>query len=178
MRRPLAHIATAAVATAAVATAAVLALAGGCTAPAPTPDPERTTLPYWDATLPVPDRVADLLARMDLADKVGQVHPGQQVRHPVRHGQCGVPVRQGRPLGVRGGCRRGAPAGQCEDGCCGDGCCRDVGERPAHVPMVPPEVRASGWIDRPGRGFYQPDAAPRPDRDPGCLLYTSPSPRD
>src|SRR5665647_1741131 len=73
MRRPLAHIATAAVATAAVATAAVLALAGGCTAPAPTPDPERTTLPYWDATLPVPDRVADLLARMDLADKVGQM---------------------------------------------------------------------------------------------------------
>src|SRR5665811_2617955 len=73
MRRPLALIATAAVATAAVATAAVLALAGGCTAPAPTPDRERTTLPYWDATLPVPDRVADLLARMDLADKVGQM---------------------------------------------------------------------------------------------------------
>ena len=63
MRRPLALIGI----------AAVLALAGGCTAPAPTPDPERTTLPYWDATLPVPDRVADLLARMDLADKVGQM---------------------------------------------------------------------------------------------------------
>src|SRR5674476_1224606 len=43
------------------------------TAPAPTPDPERTARPYWDATLPVPDRVADLLARMDLADKVGQM---------------------------------------------------------------------------------------------------------
>ncbi len=63
MRRPLALIGI----------AAVLALAGGCTAPAPTPDPERATLPYWDATLPVPDRVADLLARMDLADKVGQM---------------------------------------------------------------------------------------------------------
>ena len=68
MRRNLALIARAAVAAAAVA-----ALAGGCTAPAPAPDPERTTLPYWDATLPVPDRVADLLARMDLADKVGQM---------------------------------------------------------------------------------------------------------
>src|SRR5665647_3695816 len=68
MRRNLALIARAAVAAPAVA-----ALAGGCTAPAPAPDPERATLPYWDATLPVPDRVADLLTRMDLADKIGQM---------------------------------------------------------------------------------------------------------
>src|SRR5665647_3005130 len=84
MRRPLAHIATAAVATSAVATAAVLALAGGCTAPAPTPDPERTTLPYWDATLPVPDRETDLLARLAPAEKARQRTQGQRAAVPTR----------------------------------------------------------------------------------------------
>lgn len=35
--------------------------------------PQDTTLPYWDATLPIPQRVADLLARMTLEEKVGQM---------------------------------------------------------------------------------------------------------
>ncbi|MEJ1089823.1 glycoside hydrolase family 3 N-terminal domain-containing protein [Microbacterium sp. Mu-80] len=35
--------------------------------------PQDTTLPYRDATLPIPQRVADLLARMTLEEKVGQM---------------------------------------------------------------------------------------------------------
>ena len=47
-------------------------LLAGCTG-TPEPIPTRSELPYLDASLPVAERVADLLGRMDLADKVGQM---------------------------------------------------------------------------------------------------------
>lgn len=58
--------------------ALVLALAATATAAcgtdvtAPTAPPTQAA-PYQDPTLPVPERVEDLLARMDLADKIGQM---------------------------------------------------------------------------------------------------------
>ena len=65
----------------AVAVAVAVAVLAGCTDTAPDrlpePDPstsaQRAALPYLDASLPTADRVADLLGRMDLADKVGQM---------------------------------------------------------------------------------------------------------
>ena len=60
-----------------VSAAAALALVlAGCTAPTtaePTPTSPTAALPYRDASLPVDERVADLLGRMELADKVGQM---------------------------------------------------------------------------------------------------------
>lgn len=65
---------------------AVVALAVGCTASAPEPSPSAsptagdggtlpttTDAPYRDPSTPTAERVSDLLARMDLADKVGQM---------------------------------------------------------------------------------------------------------
>lgn len=63
---------------------AVLALAvaalGACTEPAAAPSPTTglTALPYQDPGLPVAERVADLMERMDLADKVGQMTQGER----------------------------------------------------------------------------------------------------
>ncbi|WP_024285229.1 glycoside hydrolase family 3 protein [Cellulomonas sp. KRMCY2] len=61
--------------------AVAVAFLAGCTAATPDgppePDPstsaQRAGLPYLDASLPTAARVADLLGRMDLADKVGQM---------------------------------------------------------------------------------------------------------
>ena len=52
-----------------------VALLAGCaaTAPVPSPSPEAGALPYLDVSLPVAERVEDLLGRMELADKVGQM---------------------------------------------------------------------------------------------------------
>ncbi|MFE6281703.1 glycoside hydrolase family 3 N-terminal domain-containing protein [Streptomyces sp. NPDC057877] len=55
--------------------AAVLAVTG-LTGAAPTPEPAAASaaaLPYQDPSLPVPQRVADLLGRMTLDDKLGQM---------------------------------------------------------------------------------------------------------
>ena len=54
------------------------ALVSGCTPSTPTSTPSPSSLgagplPYQDASLPVDDRVEDLLGRMELADKVGQM---------------------------------------------------------------------------------------------------------
>lgn len=61
----------------AAASLTTLALVGACTGPADAPGPSPSApdggLPYRDASLPVADRVEDLLARMGLADKVGQM---------------------------------------------------------------------------------------------------------
>src|SRR5919197_4112127 len=54
--------------------AATLALAAGLlTASAPTRAGAASPLPYEDPSLPIPQRVADLLSRMTLAEKVGQM---------------------------------------------------------------------------------------------------------
>jgi beta-glucosidase len=52
--------------------AAVLAL-GLATGLSPGVSGAGTTLPYMDASLPTQDRVADLMSRMTLADKIGQM---------------------------------------------------------------------------------------------------------
>lgn len=52
----------------------VVALLTACTpTPAPNPEPTRDDAPYLDSSLDVAERVADLLARMELADKIGQM---------------------------------------------------------------------------------------------------------
>lgn len=55
-----------------LALAATATAACGTDATAPT-DPPTQAAPYLDPTLPVDERVEDLLARMDLADKIGQM---------------------------------------------------------------------------------------------------------
>ena len=55
-----------------LAVAATATAACGTHAPAP-PDPPTQAAPYQDPPLPVDERVEDLLARMDLADKIGQM---------------------------------------------------------------------------------------------------------
>jgi len=50
--------------------AAVAVVAGGLAVPGPAP---AAPLPYLDPTLPVATRVADLLSRMSLDDKIGQM---------------------------------------------------------------------------------------------------------
>lgn len=71
------------VVTLAALTGALGALAG-CTpsdptTPSPTPSHGADArAPYLDATLPTTERVDDLLARMDLADKVGQMTQGER----------------------------------------------------------------------------------------------------
>ncbi len=55
-----------------LALAATATAACGTDATAPM-DPPTQAAPYQDPTLPVPERVEDLLARMDLADKIGQM---------------------------------------------------------------------------------------------------------
>lgn len=55
-----------------LALAATATAACGTDATAPT-DPPTQAAPYQDPTLPVDERVEDLLARMDLADKIGQM---------------------------------------------------------------------------------------------------------
>ena len=67
--------------------ALALGLAAGCTAPpAPQPTPEPTSAeapntdapPYLDPARPVAERVADLLGRMTLAEKAGQMVQGER----------------------------------------------------------------------------------------------------
>src|SRR5690554_2515627 len=61
---------------------AALGLVAGCTGPEPTPTPTPTgtgdVAPYLDPGLPVAERVEDLLGRMTLADKVGQMTQGER----------------------------------------------------------------------------------------------------
>ena len=63
---------------------ALLVPAAACTvaepAPAPSSSPlaDREQLPYLDPDLPVDERVEDLLGRMELADKVGQMTQGER----------------------------------------------------------------------------------------------------
>ena len=54
--------------------ALVATLLSACTStPTPTPEPTGSDAPYLDASLEVEERVADLLAWMELADKIGQM---------------------------------------------------------------------------------------------------------
>lgn len=48
-------------------------LLSACGSPAAAPSPGEPSLPYLDPTLPVKERVEDLLGRMTLAEKVGQM---------------------------------------------------------------------------------------------------------
>jgi beta-glucosidase len=43
------------------------------------PKARAATLPYEDPNLPVKDRVADLMGRMDLADKIGQMTQAERL---------------------------------------------------------------------------------------------------
>jgi hypothetical protein len=66
--------------------AALVALMAGVRAGAPeAASADPSVLPYQDASKPVDQRVADLLGRMSLADKIGQM------------GQINVQVLQGDP---------------------------------------------------------------------------------
>lgn len=81
--------------------AGALALLAGCTASAPEPGtpstppsqgdggrlPSTEDAPYRDPSLPTAERVADLLGRMDLADKVGQMVQGERAQ--VSPGKAG-----------------------------------------------------------------------------------------
>ncbi|MGI5215351.1 glycoside hydrolase family 3 protein [Plantactinospora sp. CA-290183] len=58
-----------------LAAALALALTGVGT---PTPPASAAALPYEDPTLPVPTRVADLLGRMSLDEKIGQMTQGER----------------------------------------------------------------------------------------------------
>lgn len=78
----------------ALATLLALALVAGCSpsgtatdAPSPSASlgdggrlPSTEGAPYRDPSLPTAERVADLLARMDLADKVGQMVQGERAK--------------------------------------------------------------------------------------------------
>ena len=69
----------------------------------------ETVVPYRDASRPVDERVADLLARMTRAEKIAQLgsfwafeivgellgarHPPEEVRGPVFDGHGGIAIR-------------------------------------------------------------------------------------